>query len=1266
MSLLFQAFFVLDSVINESVMIDANGWDVTRSFRAPLRKFAVWMRGLALCFAMPRRSLVVMLLAQALFPAPTILAEQRQATQGHVPRAAARSQAVGRLASSARLNLSIGLPLRNAAELDQLIEQIYDPASPAYRRYLTPTEFAKRFGTTEEDYQAVINFAETRGLVVTEKHSNRMILNVEGSAGDIEKTFHLTLRRYKHPVEAREFYAPDAEPSIEAGIPIKDISGLSNYRPPRPNFVLERKITGADMTPNAGSGPGGNYMGKDFRAAYLPGVSLTGSGESVALVQFDGYVASDITAYATLAGIPNAALTNVLIGGFSGAPTGTGGEIEVSLDIQMAMSMATNLAKIIVYEGNPTSSSGNDVLNRIATDNLARQVSCSWGWDGGPSGTTDQIFQQMAAQGQSFFVASGDDDSYANGAVDNFALAGTPAQSSWVTSVGGTTLTTTGPGGAYVSETVWNPRTWSSSRNSYLGSGGGISFIYSIPSWQKAVSMTANGGSTMMRNFPDVALTADHVLTVAHTNTSYSVQGTSCAAPLWAGFAALVNQQNLANGLPATGFLNPLLYGLGRSANYSTMFHDTTTGNNTSPDLRNPYGSTNQFYAAPGYDLCAGWGTPSGSNLLNALANSILTPSGYSIVSESCPNGAVDPGETVTLSFGLMNLGLGSAANLTATLLATNGVILPSGQQIYGTLASGATISMPFSFTAIGACGGAINPTLLLQDGQVALGTVSFSLPLGLFASATNFAESFDGVVSPALPSGWSTSKSGAQSKWVTSKATNDSAPNAAYSADSSGIGVNELVSPAISIATASAQLTFRNYYNLESGYDGGVLEIKIGSGSFADILAAGGGFVTGGYNASIPTSYSNPLGGRAAWSGNSGGFITTVANLPPAAVGQIIQLKWRCGTDNGTSGPGWYIDTLSIVDGGTYSCCSPSADLAIEQSVAPAVANIGDYAMYVITVSNLGPSVAFGVTVSNALPSGLSFISTSSSQGASALSGNAILSDLGVIPSGSAAFVTNIVGIGAPGLITNFASVFSATSDPIPTNNSAATIIAIFATNFPPLFLTQPQSLTASVGAGATLSASAAGTPPVILQWWFNGAKIANETNSTLTLANLHIERAGFYALSASNDAGGLFSSNAVLSITLLPVAVEAFQDTPVIFQSSNLLATNAPYADSPLNISGADAASLLGGTVILTNGNVFYSPPVGCLGNDAFNYAVTNATGNLASGLVMIAVTNAPTQPSDANIGVPLLPQWAVAIFLAALAGLGMGRIYARHSKA
>ena len=521
----------------------------------------------------------------------------------HVPAVVSRLQAKGLLPANTNLTLAIGLPLRNTDALTNLLRQISDPSSTNYHRYLTPDEFTAQFGPTEQDYQKAVDFANANGLTVVRKHGNRVLLDVSGKVSDVEKAFHVTMRTYHHPAENRDFFAPDSEPSVDSSVPVLNVSGLDNYEVPHP---LLHKMPVSNVKPAAGSGPGGGFIGSDFRNAYVPGTSLNGSGQMVGLLQFDsGFYQSDITAYEIQAGLPtNIVVQPVLLDGYGGGP-GIAND-EVSLDIEMVISMAPGISKVLVFEGDLT----DDILNAMASSNQVRQLSASWSYP--IDQITEQIFQQFAAQGQSFFNASGDSDAWLTGQIPQ------PCDDPHITIVGGTTLTTAA-NNAWASETVWN---WGVEFGADgIGGGGGISTTYLIPSWQTNINMTDNMGSTTFRNIPDVALTADNVYVDYGGGFNGNFGGTSCASPLWAGFTALVNQQAAANGNRSVGFLNPALYAIAQSAIYTNCFHDINTGNNTwslSPNL---------FYATNGYDLCTGLGTPAGINLINALAgNNFITP----------------------------------------------------------------------------------------------------------------------------------------------------------------------------------------------------------------------------------------------------------------------------------------------------------------------------------------------------------------------------------------------------------------------------------------------------------------------------------------------------------------------------------------------------------------------------------------------------------------------------------------------------------------
>lgn len=310
---------------------------------------------------------------------------------------------------------------------------------------------------------------------------------------------------------------------------------------------------------------------------------------------------------------------------------------------------------------------------------------------------------------------------------------------------------------------------------------------------------------------------------------------------------------------------------------------------------------------------------------LNTVAGSdpaavpYVSPAGATLLAEGCPatNGVVDPGEVVTINFGLQDVGTALTTNLVATLLATNGVVAPSATQTYGALAAGgAVVNRAFSFMASGSCGGTITPTLQLQDGPKNLGLATFSFTLGkpILAAAQNF----DALTPPALPGAWSASPSGA---WVTTSLQSDTQPNSAFASDPAAVSDQQLISPVFPVNSANALLNFRHFYDTEDGFDGGVLEISINGGGFTDIITAGGTFITGDYNGSISTSYGNPLAGRDAWTGSSAGFVTTTVALPQAAAGGTVQFRWRLGSDSSFSGTGWYVDTMTLSVG--YACCT-------------------------------------------------------------------------------------------------------------------------------------------------------------------------------------------------------------------------------------------------------------------------------------------------------------------------------------------------------
>jgi hypothetical protein len=323
----------------------------------------------------------------------------------------------------------------------------------------------------------------------------------------------------------------------------------------------------------------------------------------------------------------------------------------------------------------------------------------------------------------------------------------------------------------------------------------------------------------------------------------------------------------------------------------------------------------------------------------------VLVADGATLAAENCPppNGVPDPGETVTFSLCLKNTGGANTADLVATLAATGGVTDPSAPQGYGVVqAGGANVCRDFTFTVDPntICGSTITATLTLQDGTTDLGSATYDFSTG--SLNVTFSQNFDGVAPPALPAGWTAANAvGGGALWTTSAVTPDTAPNDAFVDDPGALSDKRLDSASIAVATASARLTFRNSYVLENGFDGGVLEISIGGGAFTDILAAGGSFEAGGYSGTLSTVDGSPIPGRQAWTGNSAGYLTTVVNLPAAAAGSNVLLRFRMGSDTSVAGTGWRVDTLSLADG--YVCCTPIAvSLQVDGHLAMAPSAVG------------------------------------------------------------------------------------------------------------------------------------------------------------------------------------------------------------------------------------------------------------------------------------------------------------------------------------
>jgi subtilase family serine protease len=523
----------------------------------------------------------------------------------HVRQVTINGQAtvVGRLPQRQIMQLDVVLPLRDQAGLDAFLADLYSSTVPNYRQFLTPTEFTERFGPTQEDYNAVVEYVQEHGLAVVGGSRDGMEVQVRGPVSAVEAAFHVNMLMYQHPTENRIFFAPDREPTVDLPFSLWHISGLDNYSIPHPLYVKKSDYAREHgISPEAvirhatmGSGPSASFLGSDMRAAYYGGTALTGSGQNLGLLEYYGTDLADLTTYYKNAKETNSVpITLLSTDGTSTSCVYRSGcdDTEQTLDMTQAIGMAPGLSSLVMYVG----STDTAIISAMTTHSpLPTTIGCSWGWTPADPSTLDPYFEKMAAQGQNFFAASGDSSTWSR---RNEAW---PADDANVVSVGGTDLTTASAAGAWKSETAWSD------------SGGGISpDKIAIPSWQKLAGVinSSNKGSTTYRNGPDVSANANFTFYVCADQTTCTANeygGTSFATPMWAGYIALVNQQLKADGYSTLGFIDPYLYSFGVSSSYDTDFHDITSGKSGS------------YSAVTGYDLVTGWGSPNGQGLVNAL-----------------------------------------------------------------------------------------------------------------------------------------------------------------------------------------------------------------------------------------------------------------------------------------------------------------------------------------------------------------------------------------------------------------------------------------------------------------------------------------------------------------------------------------------------------------------------------------------------------------------------------------------------------------------
>jgi kumamolisin len=521
-----------------------------------------------------------------------VRSSQSNATAGAIVR-------LGPLPSNYPLDIALVLRGQRSTDLDETLAGINDPHSPLFHHFLTPDQFSRRFGPTASAWGQVIQVLRAAGMRTEGADSPGSLLAAHGTAATVERLFGVRLYRYRS-VHGEVYYSADALPHIPAAISA-DVSGVLGLDS-RSHLQTRRLMRSRTADTPAAGGLEPADLARAYNFASLQSSGLLGTNETVGLAEIDAFSSTDVIDYDRTFALNAPPVQVVSVDG--GA---SGHSAEATLDIETVQAVAPR-AHILAYEGGQDLSQLAETFSRMVTDHRAQIISISLGVCelslGGSDGRSfinamDRTFQQASAEGISVLAASGDTGAF--GCQDNSLSVTLPASDPYVTAVGGTTLFLNA-GGSYGHEAGWEGPLEGA------GTGGGLSQIYTRPSWQIGTGVI-NGASSGMREVPDVAADADPLTGyLIYFSGGWQVTGgTSAATPLWAGLIALADEAAATQGKSPLGFLNPALYSLGSGSASASPFHDVTEGGNL------------YYSAGPGWDYATGWGSPDAAILVPAL-----------------------------------------------------------------------------------------------------------------------------------------------------------------------------------------------------------------------------------------------------------------------------------------------------------------------------------------------------------------------------------------------------------------------------------------------------------------------------------------------------------------------------------------------------------------------------------------------------------------------------------------------------------------------
>jgi uncharacterized repeat protein (TIGR01451 family) len=958
-------------------------------------------------------------LASAAHPVP------KRVGQGpKIPHGARR---LGALSAAAKISVDVVLAPSNPAALADYAANVSSPGNALYHRYLTVSQFASMFGPSASAIAAVEASLRADGLTPGTLSANHLLLPVTATAKQFGGAFSTGFDQYQL-TGGRVAFANTAAPLIAgAAAPyVSAVIGLNSLAVPQRLGVSRSAGRLAAASPQVVTGGPqpcaaatsiasqfGVYTADQVASAYgfsgLYAADDEGAGVTIGLLELEPNLPSDISTYQACYGT-NATVTYIPE---AGGPN-SAGSVETALDIEDIIGLAPKAA-INVYQSPLTSTGYFDSFNDMVDNSNVKVMSTSWGFcetDAESEGLTsseDMIFQQAAIEGKTVFAASGDTGSTGCAPATSALAVDDPASQPWVTSVGGTSLTSVSP----PAQTTWND---SAIQNG--AGGGGVSSAFQMASYQSSAPAALNvinanssgspcglGIGLYCREVPDVSASADpqRGYVIFYNGSWGAYGGTSAAAPLWAAFTALTDASSTCAGT-AIGFANTLLY-QAAATNYAANFTDITSGTND----YTPSGYGGGLYpATTGYDMATGLGTPKGATLAKALCSK--GGAANTVTIGSLINQVTTVGATFSLQVTAADSG-GAALTFAAAGLPP-GLSVSSSGLISGSPSAAGTYPVTLTATDTTNASGSASFTISVNQASQ---SISFTAPVsGSVGGSATLSANGGGSGNPVVFSVDATSGSGVCSV-SGSTVSYLAAGSCVIDADQAGNADYAAAPPVTQTITVDGAPAFV--------IDSPPLTAATGQPYDCTFTASG-----------TPAPSYALASGAPSWLsvGASSGEVT---GTPPSGT-TSFSYAVTATNDSGTATAGPFTVTVSAAGTGTSTKADVSAALS-----CPASLTVGDTGTCTLTVANAGPATTGNVVAAVRLPAALSEVSCTSS---CARHANVFSWTLAALASGDSAQFAVTVKANAAGKVTVLAAAVSQNCDPHPRNNISTQQIAI------------------------------------------------------------------------------------------------------------------------------------------------------------------------------------------------------------------------------